>query len=887
MSAGGLDALEALLSQVPPASGLAFIVVQHMDPAYRCLLAELLQPATVMPVLEIADQMRIEPDHVYILPPSYDLSLHEARLRLRKLPARTGLHLPIDHFFRTLADNRRENAVGVILSGMGSDGTLGLRAIKERGGSVFAQAPDSARFRSMPRSAIDAGLVDVVALPEFLPERILAYLRHRSAPAAGRVTAGAAQAGGLERIVRLLHVHTGHDFSPYKKNTLHRRIERRMNLHRIRSISEYARHLRDNPHELELLFRELLIGVTRFFRDRGMWEQLEARVLPALLAERAEGGTLRAWVPGCSTGEEAYSLAILFCEALERLQPARPVALQIFATDLDNDAIERARSGVFPFSIRADVGDERLRRFFVEDEHGYRIRSEVREKITFAPHNLVMDPPFTRIDLLSCRNVLIYLEADLQRKLLSVFHYSLRDDGFLILGGAETVGNTTSRFTPLPGKTHVYQRVEADPTSDKHVPGYGRSLRFERPGAAGLPPAPSLAAPNLRALTENLLLQHYCPAAVLTNDVGDIIYVNGKTGRFLEPAAGKANLNVFAMAREGLSGMLDAAFFRALRSKQPTSLHGLSVGPSGRRRPVDVSLYPVADAGGQRAMMLIAFVEGRQPLAGCSGGPGLHEEGTRLSELLQCREELQATREEMQTSQEELKSLNEQLQSTKEALRSANEELISAKEEMQSMNEELQSVNLELNAKVEALLQAGDEIHNLLSNTPTAFLFLDEALRVRRYSRHITRIFKLLPGDAGRPITDLVSELDYPALAEDLDDVLRSRAVREAEVRASGGRWFRVQIGPYRTRGKRIDGVVLAFDDISLARRGQRAMDEALQTLRHGIDSAAEAENEAGSAVAYSGRLAAVLQRTRTILEDASQPMEARRLRGARDRDRA
>lgn len=837
-SAGGLEALELVLGHMPPACGLAFVVIQHLDPGYKGILVELLQRATAMPVVQIADGMKIEPDHVYVIPPNRDVSVLHGVLYLLEPAAPRGLRLPIDYFFRTLADDQQDRSIGVILSGMGSDGTLGLRAIKEKAGAVFVQTPASAKFDGMPRSAIEAGLADVVAAAEELPERIITYLQHLPAPDPMQT---GTDPSGLDKVLLLLRTHTGHDFSLYKKSTLYRRIERRMGLHRLPRIADYVRYLRDNPHETELLFKELLIGVTRFFRDPAVWEQLQTEVIPALLAAHPGGGTLRAWTPGCSTGEEAYSLAIVFREALQQLEPAAHYALQIFATDLDHDAIDKARAGVYPANIAADVAEDRLRRFFVQEERGYRVASEIREMVTFAPHNLVMDPPFTKLDLLTCRNLLIYLEAELQKRLLPLFHYSLNPGGILMLGSSETIGDAAALFVQLPGRTRLYRRrdkdmraalVEFPPTFVRH------HARTDLAAVPALPAQTPLSAPSLKMLSDALLLQHYSPAAVLTNDKGDIVYVSGKTGKYLEPAAGKANLNVFAMAREGLSGALSAAFAQAVRNNATVPLKAVPVGTDGGTQFVDVTVHPLPEPSTGLGMVLVVFADVPAAAAAkTSGRSGRSPEGQlRLAavadELKQCRDELQITREEMQSSQEELKSANEELQSTNEELQSTNEELTTSKEEMQSMNEELQTVNHELQAKVDELSQASDDMKNLFNSTDIATLFLDDELKVRRFTTQTASIIKLIPGDAGRPITDLVTELDYPALAGDVREVLRSLVFHERQVPTRDGRWFTVRIMPYRTQDNRIDGVVITFIDISVARAQEETLRETLSALQ-------------------------------------------------------
>ncbi|MDZ7599735.1 MAG: chemotaxis protein CheB [Desulfobacterales bacterium] len=495
-SAGGLEALELFLKHVPEESGMAFVIVQHLDPTHKGILVELLQRVTRMPVIQVRDRHKLAPDHVYVIPPNRDMSILHGVLHLLEPAAPRGLRLPIDFFFRSLADDCQARSIGVILSGMGSDGTLGLRAIKEKAGVVFVQAPASAKFDGMPRSAIDAGLADVVAPAEELPGRIIDYLKHAPLVAQPDPSRESKTQSALEKVFILLRTQTGHDFSLYKKSTIYRRVERRMGLHQIDKIATYVRFLRENPQETELLFKELLIGVTSFFRDPPAWEQLKDEVIPALLAARPQGGVLRAWTPGCSTGEEAYSLAMVFKEALERVKPAGNFSLQIFATDLDRDAIDRARAGVYPANIAADISAERLRRFFVQDEHGYRVGKEIREMVVFAPQNVIMDPPFTKLDLLICRNLLIYLDQGMQKKLIPLFHYSLNPGGVLFLGSAETIGAFTDLFAPLAGKTRFYRRLDsalrAEPVE------FPSSFVPNLPGAATAQPPARIPAPTSR-----------------------------------------------------------------------------------------------------------------------------------------------------------------------------------------------------------------------------------------------------------------------------------------------------------------------------------------------------------------------------------------------------
>jgi two-component system CheB/CheR fusion protein len=840
-SAGGLEALEQFLRHVPPQSGMAFVVVQHLDPDHKDVMAELLQRTTSMPVRQITDRLSVQPDQVYVIPPNCDLSILHGVLHLLEPEAPRGRRLPIDFFLRALAADRQERAIGVILSGMGSDGTQGLGAIKANAGAAFVQDPASAKFDGMPRSAIDAGLADVVAPAEALAARIVSYLGHTpllgapdTAPLSDK------DQSGLEKVVLILRAQTGHDFSLYKKSTLYRRIERRMALHQLPRIVDYVRFLRENPQEAALLFKELLIGVTSFFRDPEAWEQLKAEAIPMLLAARPKGGTLRAWATACSTGEEAYSLAIVFREALDQLEthdPAAPRhALQVFATDLDHDAIARARTGAYPASIASDVSPARLRRFFVQDERGYRVSKEIREMVVFAPQNLVMDPPFTKLDLLTCRNLLIYLEAGLQKKLLPLFHYSLNPGGVLMLGTSETVGERSDLFAALPGKNRLYRRqgalredglVEFPTVFARHG-----AVASGTAGAASAAPAPlqalQLSSASLQAQIEALLLARFAPAAVLATAQGDIVYISGKTGKYLEPAAGKVNNNVFAMAREGLAGALNAAFSRATRERTVVTLKDVCVGTNGGSQHVEVTLQPLSEPAALAGMVLVVFADRPPPdvPAAASGQRGKGAESAQTHalraqvaaltrELQQAHEDLQTTREEMQSSQEELKSTNEELQSTNEELQSTNEELTTSKEEMQSMNEELQTVNHELQGKLDELSRASDDMRNLLNSTDIATLFLDDELRVRRFTTQAAQIIKLIPGDAGRPVTDLATELDYPDLAGDTREVLRTLVPQERQVAGRDGRWFNVRVMPYRTQANLIDGVVITFVDIS------------------------------------------------------------------------
>ncbi len=813
-SAGGLEALEQFLQHVPSGAGVAFVVVQHLDPTRKGMMVELLQRATTMPVLQVTDRTRVAPDHVYVIPPNKDLSILHGVLHLLAPVAPRGLRLPIDFFFRSLAADQKGRSIGVILSGMGSDGSLGLRAIKEQAGAAFAQEPASAKFDAMPRSAIEAGLVDVVAPAEELSQKILAYLRHAPVDVGTDHELAGKTQSALEKICVILRSQTGHDFSQYKRSTVYRRIERRMGLHQIDGITNYVSYLRQTPQEADLLFKELLIGVTSFFRDAAEWEAL-GKAITELTSERPAGEPLRAWVAGCSTGEEAYSLAILFREVLAESR-RRSKTLQIFATDLDGDAIERARQGFFPRNIAGDVSAERLRRFFVEEKGGYRVGSEVRESVIFATQNIIMDPPFTKLDILSCRNLLIYLAPELQKKLLPLFHYSLNPRGLLFLGNAETIGAATDLFAPLIDKARIYRRLDASLRSEpvEFPASFHARPRSLEPRAAMKTPVS-----DLQVSADRVLLERYSPAAVLTNQSGDIVYVSGHTGKYLEAAAGKANWNVHAMAREGLRYDLGVAFQKALKTKRTATRSGVKLESEGAVQTVDVTVEPLSEPEDLRNMVMIVFADVASPSTAQQCKTTEAAPSSKMERLLrQAREELRTTREEMHTSQEELKSANEELQSTNEELQSTNEELTTSKEEMQSMNEELQTLNHELQVKVDELSRVNDDMRNLLDSTEIATLFLDDGLNVRRFTAPMTKIIKLIPSDVGRPLSDLATDLRYPDLCADAREVLRTLVFKEAPAQTESGLWFLVRIMPYRTRDNRIDGVVITFVDITAAK---------------------------------------------------------------------
>ena len=827
-SAGGFEALEQFLAHVPENCGMAFVVVQHLDPTRKGLMPELLQRGTRMKVTQVKDRTRVLPNRVYVIPPNKNMSILHGLLHLFEPLAKRGQRLPIDFFLSSLALDQQQKAIGVILSGMASDGTQGLREIKDKGGLAVVQEPSSAKFDSMPRSAIDAGLADIVAPAEELPARITDYLKTAPRPVTHGLPIEAGMRGAVEKILILMRGRTGHDFTYYKKNTLHRRIERRMGIHQIEKIASYVRFLNENPEELDLLFKELLIGVTGFFRDPEVWQLLREKSLPELLAHHPTR-LLRAWVTGCSTGEEAYTLAIVFREVMETLKPGKNFKLQIFATDLDRDAIDKARQGVFCDGITADLTPEQLRHYFTNEDGGYRVRAEIREMVIFSPHSVIKDPPFTKLDILCCRNLLIYLTPELQKKLFPLFHYSLHPRGILILGNAETIGQFTGLFATISAKDRIYQRMESAVRPDP--------VDFPSSFAPGLSPdsdTPDTRKPiqNLQTLAEQLVLRRYAPPSVLVNEMGNIIHISGKTGKYLETAAGKANLNIFAMAREGLRHELISAFQKALCQTGPLTLRGLKIGTNGGTQHADLIVERLEESEPLAGLVMIVFCDIVPPAEARSAvrAGGKSTKNPRIEELelelRQNREELRNTREQMQIAQEELRSSNEEMQSTNEEMQSTNEELTTSKEEMQSLNEELQTVNAELQGRLDELSLSNNDMRNLLNSTEVATVFLDKDLKIRRFTTQAAKITKLIPGDVGRPISDIACDLFYAGLCDDAREVLRLLGFMEKPIRTGEGRWFSTRIMPYRTIDDRIDGVVISFWDISVAKELEAKLQE-------------------------------------------------------------
>jgi two-component system CheB/CheR fusion protein len=816
-SAGGLEAMEQYLSNVPENSGMAYVVVQHLDPTHKGMLPELLQRISKMRVFQVRNSTPVIQNCVYVIPPNKTMSIKNGVLHLHKPVQARGKRLPIDFFLYSLAEDRKELAVGLILSGMGSDGSFGIRAIREKNGIVMVQEPGSAKFDSMPRNAIDTVPVDIIAAPKEFPSRLKEFIKHIPV-LKSEIDSEIKDKSSLEKIIVLLHTYTGNDFSLYKKNTLYRRIERRMTIHKLDKIASYVIFINENPKEIEILFKELLIGVTDFFRDAPIWENLKDTILPEIITKLEPGSILRAWIPGCSTGEEAYSLAIVFKETLEKINPHGGFSLQIFATDLDDEAIEIARKGVFSSNISEHVSQERLKRFFLKTEDGYFINTEIREKVVFAHHNVIMHPPFTKIDILSCRNLLIYMEPELQKKMIGLFYYSLNPEGIMMLGTSETLGSQSHLFTTLNLKWKIFKRATTllSPDILDFPTSFARrkTIAVERTGPVG-------STQNIQNLAEQLLLQYYSPAGVLVNDQGDIIYISGHTGRYLEPSVGKANMNIFAMLREGLRIEFPIAFRKAVAKKESVILRNIVMGTNGTARTINVSIQWIEKPELLKGNLMVIFKDIQEITDSklAAQKEKKSQDNIRMMELEKelkyAREKMQDNLEAMQSSQEELKFTNEELQSTNEELQSTNEELMSSKEEMQSMNEELQTLNAELQSKIEDFTSVSNDMKNLLNSTDIATLFLDKEMNIRRFTNQAVKIFKLIKSDIGRPITDLVSDLIYPDLPDDAHKVLKTLTFIKKLVPTKDGRWYSIRIMPYRTLDEKINGVVITFFNIS------------------------------------------------------------------------
>jgi two-component system CheB/CheR fusion protein len=841
-SAGGLEAFEAFFRACPANTGMAFVLVSHLDPGHESLLTEILQRCTTMPVVQALDQQAVVADHVYVIPPNRDMAILNAQLQLSLPDVARGLRMPIDGFFRTLAEDQGERAIGIILSGTATDGTQGLRAILGAGGLCVVQDPDTAKYNGMPLNAINAGFATHVMAAEKMPAMLLDIAHGRGLRWPVEPIVPDKVVSAMNQILLQLRSSTGHDFSLYKKSTISRRIERRMAQQGIDDLAGYARFLKQTPSEAKSLFKDLLINVTSFFRDPEAFVALKARILPLLLADKPAGYVFRVWVAGCASGEEAYSIAMVLLELLDEFKArgAPEFSIQIFATDLDDDAITLARAGRYPPNIAQDLTPERLRRFFTQDQFGYKVRKDIRDPVVFAVQSVIKDPPFTKLDLLSCRNLMIYLEAEQQKRLIPTFHYALKPGGVLFLSPSESITQHAELFSTFDRKWKFYRAVHfaaASPTQVARYAAWSSDHRVKAPEEVMY----QTKETNFDELTRRVLLQTYAPASVVTDLKGNMLYVYGDTGRYLRPAPGQATLNVIEMAREGLQLELHRVFLQAPNQGTPTFSREVLVKTNGGFSRVSVSVRWISQQSGVReqsaapgadgGLLLLSFQDLIEPAAAAQPRVAVGRRGKagkqvvdvaaqqRIAQLegdlAYALERQQNSAEEQQAFHEELRSANEELQSTNEELQSANEELETAKEELQSLNEEMITVNAELNAKIELMSDIQDDFKNLIDSSNTGTLFIDNNLRIRRYTPAAVKVYRLIAGDIGRPLADIKSNLKYDDLLADVLSVLDTLTPIEREVCTLEGAWYLARIQPYRTLDNVIAGVVLTLTTVT------------------------------------------------------------------------
>lgn len=818
-SAGGLEALEGFFTHMPSDSNVACVVIQHLDPKHKSLMPSILAKYTEMKIQEAEDGVTVEPNSIYLTPPSKNVVILNGMLYLMEPEKTTTINLPINHFFRSLSNDRAEKAICIILSGTGTDGTLGVKEIKSAGGMAMVQDVRQAKFDGMPLSAIKTDLIDYILPVEKMPEALLNYIEHPFIADADNADISKLQfQKHLNRIFVLIRAQTGHDFSNYKQNTIQRRIERRLAVHQIENITDFIKYLQQTPEEIEKLFREMLISVTNFFRDSELFDVMKKKVLPNLFESITDDSPLRVWVPGCATGEEAYSIAILLVEIMKEKQSLFPV--QIFATDIDDAAIETARQGIYPDSIAADVSAERLKKFFIKEDKKYRIKKQIRGMVVFATQSLIKDPPFSKLHLVSCRNLLIYMDQVLQRKILPLFHYTLNKDGVLILGPSESIGEFTDLFKPVDNKWRIFQRKRSDRRKDLEVTNNLYYLESDKRPIKG---HKSIVKDiGIRELAHKYILDEYNPTFLILDEKLDIIYFSGETEKYLLPPAGEASFNILNMAREGIRLKISSAISEAKKRKKTVTVNDLPVKYVNTYWLIDLVIRPIDRKHELPPLFMVIFKE-KEPinetLEKRNQHPRKKSENKRIAEL---EEDLKATKEYLQTAIEDMealnedqRSINEEMQSTYEQLQSSNEELETSKEELQSTNEELTTVNSELQNKIDELSHVNNDINNLLANTEIGTIFLDTDLRIKRYTPEMTKIFNLIDTDINRPISDITANFEYADLFDDAKEVLTTLVRKEIEIKNKKNIWFSVRMSPYRTTENVITGVVITFVDIT------------------------------------------------------------------------
>jgi len=846
-SAGGLTALRHFFEAMPAQAGMAFVVILHLSPRHESNAAAILQAATRMPVIQVDARTPLEANHVYVIPPCRDLRISGGELEVAPAAGRNGPHVAIDIFFRALADNHRDRAIGVVLSGTGSDGTLGVARLKEMGGVTLAQLPEDSEYEDMPRNAISSGHVDFVLPVAEMAQKLLEIGRNAreirlpaplpaDPPVASQATHDPADEAALGEIVRLLAERSGHDFLHYKRATMLRRIERRMQVRILRDLPAYRDFLRDHPEETARLLDDMLISVTNFFRDRGAFEALERECLPALFADPTRD-QIRCWVPGCATGEEAYSLAMLLAEESER-QGGK--AFQVFASDIDETAVTTARHGAYPESIVTDLAPARLRRFFTRKDRGYRVRKELRERVLFAVHNMLRDPPFSQLDLISCRNVLIYLNRDIQAKLLEMFHFALKPGGRLFLGGSESADMASGLFDVVDKKNRIFQSA-AGPGAGRRTPVL--PLRVESKPTAGSRAAGSASAQAMAADLHQRALEQYAPPSIIADTRGQILHVAETAARYLRYNAGVPSSHLVGVVLPELRAELRGALLQCEHTDRSVDSRRVHLQIEGKPVYVNLVVRPFKDPALGKSYLLVLFHEVDEAL----GEPTAHAPagGDALvhqleAELANTRDMLQATVEASDTSNEELKASNEELQATNEELRSASEELETSTEELRSVNEELVTVNSELKLRVEEVTKANDDLANFITASDVATLFVDAKMRIRRYTPRAELIFSIIPSDVGRALMDITHRLDYPALPEDVATVLGERQLVEREVRSVDGRWFIARLRPYQRTAREVEGAVLTFFDVTSLRIAEHRVRRSDEDMRRALAGSLE-----------------------------------------------
>ncbi|MBI5679717.1 MAG: PAS domain-containing protein [Methanobacterium sp.] len=846
-SAGGFDALKKFFTAMPPNTGMAFILVQHLDPAHESTLVDLMGRYTPLKVLQATDGMKVEPEHLYIIPPNRDMGMMNGTLQLIEPSEPHGLRLPINFFFNNLAEDQKENSIAIIFSGYGSDGTMGLKSIKAVSGMVMVQDPQTADSDSMPVSAIETGLVDFILPPEEMPEKLISYTKSAQKNIAKIYTPKEETKKTLQKIFMLIRNRTGHDFSYYKENTIYRRINRRMNVHQIENMPLYLRYLHESPYEIDILFKELLINVTNFFRDDAAFDALKNNIRK-LIELKSDVDNIRVWVPGCSSGEEVYSIAITIQELIE--ESGKNLDVQIFGTDIDMDAITLARSGTYSTTIASDISSKRLQKYFIKKDNLFVIRNDIREMAVFAPHDVIKDPPFTKLDILSCRNLLIYLNSEAQQKALSNFNYAINNDGILFLGPSESVGEFIDAFTLLDKKWKVFKCVKSTEFVRRYVNVHPitRTIPVTHLDTemALKPTKNSNVALNISSLVEKELLDIYVPPSAIITDLGEILYIHGRLGNYLEPAPGKAMLNIMDMAREGLKFELNSAIQKAVSKKSEVILEGLRVKNNGSHVIVNLEVKPLKHES-TKGLLIVSFedvqlqediLEDKIVLDMTSKGDERIRE--LEGELKLTKERLNVTIEEMRSSNEELRSANEELQSMNEEAQSSNEELETSKEELQSINEEMVTVNNELQLKIDELSRTQDDMNNLFNSTEIATIFLDNDLNIRRFTKEATKLINMIESDVGRPISDIVSNLKYDRLIDDIKQVTDRVTSKEIELQTKDGEWFKTRIMPYKTSKNLIDGTVITFNNISQSKRQLNDAKDALKLANSVIQTVRE-----------------------------------------------